>query len=89
MAFTEKQIKRRMDKAWELHYKNHDSEAEWYANPQPNVWVCDIPSKEVTVKMVLEEDAKRVSIYEAPLKKQTRYDVVRNTDWQFRGNYSW
>lgn len=89
MAFSEKQIKRRMDEAWESHYAGYDSEAEWYANPQPNIWVCDIPSKQITVKMVLHEDLKRVSIYEAPLKEQARYDVIRDTEWRIRGHYSW
>jgi len=89
MAFSEKQIKRRMDEAWESHYAGYDAEAEWYVNPQPNIWVCHIPSKQITVKMVLFEDRKCVSIYEAPLQKQARYDVVRNAEWKIRGHYSW
>lgn len=27
MALTEKQIKRRMDEAWKLHYKQHEMES--------------------------------------------------------------
>ena len=89
MAMTEKQIKRRMDEAWELHYLPHDMEAEWYGLENFHIWVCDIPSKQVTVKMELDEDAKRITIYETPLEKQCRYDYVRDTEWQVRSRYSW
>lgn len=89
MAMTEKQMKRRMDEAWELHYKEYEMEAEWYGTNDFKIWVCDIPSKEITVKMVLDETAKRVSIYEAPLEKQSRYDVVRDAKWEIRSHYSW
>jgi len=89
MAMTEKQIKRRMDEAWESHYIQYDMEAEWYATDDFHEWICDIPSKQITVKMVLIEDAKRVTIYEAPLEKQRRYDYVRETEWKVRGHYSW
>ncbi len=89
MAMTEKQIKRRMDEAWELHYKQYEMEAEWYGNDDDHIWVCDIPSKQITVKMVLIEESKRVSIYETPLKKQNRYDYVRETEWKVRSHYSW
>lgn len=89
MAMSEMQIKRRMDEAWELHYKEHDMEAEWYANDEANIWVCDIPSKEITIKMVLDEATKRVSIYEAPLQKQSRYDSVREAEWKIRSHYKW
>lgn len=89
MAMTEKQIKRRMDEAWESHYSPYDMEAEWYGIDNNHVWVCDIPSKQITVKMVLEEDNKYVIIYEAPLEKQNRYDYVRETEWKKRSVYSW
>lgn len=86
---TEKQIKRRMDEAWELHYLPYDMEAEWYGLDDSHIWVCDIPSKQITVKMELDEAAKRITIYEAPLEKQRRYDYVRETEWQVRSRYSW
>lgn len=89
MAMTEKQIKRRMDEAWELHYKQYNMEAEWYGIDDDHVWVCDIPSKQITIKMVLNEESKRVSIYEAVLQKQNRYDYIRETEWQIRGYYNW
>ena len=88
MAMTEQQIKRRMDEAWESHYSPYDTEAEWYGIDDNHVWVCDIPSKQITVKMVLDEDNK-VIIYEAPLEKQNRYDYVRETEWEKRSVYSW
>lgn len=89
MAMTEKQIKRRMDEAWEYHYKPYDMEAEWYGVDDDHIWVCDIPSKQITVKMVLIEEVKRVSIYEAPLQKQSDYRYVRDTEWKVRSHYSW
>ena len=89
MAMTEKQIKRRMDEAWELQYKQYNMEAEWYGIDDDHVWVCDIPSKQITIKMVLNEESKRVSIYEAVLQKQNRYDYIRETEWQIRGYYNW
>jgi len=89
MAMTEKQIKRRMDEAWELHYSPYNTEAEWYGNDDPHIWVCDIPSKNITVKMILREDVKRVSIYETTLQKQSDYKHVREADWKTRSHYEW
>jgi hypothetical protein len=89
MAMTEKQIKRRMTELWELHYIQHETEAEWYGTDDNHVWVCDIPSKQITVKMVLNEKVRRITIYEAPLEKQSRYDYVRETEWTVRARYTW
>lgn len=89
MAMTEKQIKRRMDEAWESHYKQYEMEAEWYGNDDPHVWVCDIPSKQVTVKMEMNEKYKDIVIYEAPMQKQNDYRYVRETEWKVRSHYSW
>ena len=89
MAMTEKQIKRRMDEAWEMLYKPYEMEAEWYGNDDSHIWVCDIPSRQVTVKMELNEEYKDVVIYEAPLEKQSRYDYVRETKWEVVHHYSW
>ena len=89
MAMTEKQIKRRMDEAWELLYKQYEMEAEWYGNDDSHIWVCDIPSRQVTVKMELNEEYKDIVIYEAPLEKQSRYDYVRETEWEVVHHYSW
>lgn len=89
MAMTEKQIKRRMDEVWESLYKQYDMEAEWYATDDVREWICDIPSMQITVKMVLIEESKRISVYEAPLEKQSRYDYIRDAEWEVRGHYSW
>lgn len=89
MALTEKQIKRRMDEAWELHYKQYEMEAEWYGIEDDHVWVCDIPSKQITVKMELDEEYKDIIVYEAPLQKQSDYRYVRDTEWKVRSHYSW
>lgn len=89
MAMTEKQIKRRMDEAWELCYQQYDMEAEWYGGDDDHVWVCDIPSLNITVKMELQEEFKRVKISEAILEKQRRYDYVRETEWKLRSYYGW
>ena len=89
MAMTEKQIKRRMDEAWESHYIQYEMEAEWYGIDDNHVWVCDIPSKQITVKMELHEESKRVKISESALEKQRGYNYVRETEWRTRGYYSW
>ena len=89
MAMTEKQIKRRMDEAWEMFYKPYDMEAEWYGNDDSHIWVCDIPSQNITVKMEIDETEKRIKICEADLKKQSRYDYVRETEWKVRHYYGW
>ena len=89
MAMTEKQIKRRMDEAFDSHYKQYEMEAEWYGNDEPNIWGCDIPSRQVTVKMELNEEYKDIVIYEAPLEKQSRYDYVRETEWKVVHHYGW
>ena len=86
---TQKQKTKLMNEAWECHYKHYDMEAEWYGLDDDYIWVCDIPSLNVTVKMELDEDAKRVTIYEAVLEKQYRYDSVRETEWKVRSRYSW
>lgn len=89
MAMTEKQIKRHMDEAWEMLYKPYEMEAEWYGNDDSHIWVCDIPSRQVTVKMELNEEYKDIVIYEAPLEKQNRYDYVRETEWEVVHHYGW
>lgn len=89
MTLTEKQIKRRMDEAFESHYMQYEIEAEWYGIEDSHVWVFDIPSKQITVMMELNEEAKRIKICEAQLEKQSDYRVVRETEWKIRGYYSW
>lgn len=89
MAMTEKQIKRRMDEAWETFYKPYEMEAEWYGNDDSHIWICDIPSRQVTVKMELNEEHKDIVIYETPLEKQSRYDYVRETEWEVVHHYGW
>lgn len=89
MALTEKQIKRRMDEAFESHYMQYEIEAEWYGIEDSHVWVFDIPSKQITVMMELNEEAKRIKICEAQLEKQSDYRYIRDTEWKIRGYYSW
>ena len=89
MAMTENQIKRRMDEAWEMFYKPYNMESEWYGNDDSHIWVFDIPSKQITVKMEINEEAKRIKICEAQLEKQSDYRYVRETKWKTRGYYSW
>ena len=89
MAMTEKQIKRRMDEAWEMFYLTYDMEAEWYGSDDYHIWVCDIPSQNITVKMEMDEKQKRIKISEATMEKQNRYDYVRETEWKVRHYYSW
>ena len=89
MAMTEKQIKRRMDEAFDSHYKQYEIEAEWYGNDDSHIWVFDIPSKQITVKMEINEESKRIKICEAQLEKQSDYRYVRETEWKTRGYYSW
>ena len=84
MAMTEKQIKRRMDEAFDSHYKQYEIEAEWYGNDDIHIWVFDIPSKQITVKMEINEETKRIKICEAQLEKQSDYRYVRETEWKTR-----
>ena len=86
---TEKQIKRRMDEAFDSHYKQYEIEAEWYGNDNSHIWVFDIPSKQITVKMEINEEAKHIKICEAQLEKQSDYRYVRETKWKVRHYYSW
>ena len=86
---TEKQIKRRMDEAWTLLYERYTEEAEWYGIDDYHIWVCDIPSKQITVKMELSEKFKDIVIYETPLEKQNDYRYERETEWQVVSHYSW
>ena len=89
MAMTEKQIKRRMDEAWEMFYMEYDMEAEWYGTDDSHIWVCDIPSKQITVKIEMNEQQKRIKISEAVMEKQRRYDYVRETEWEVVSYFEW
>ena len=89
MAMTEKQVSRRMNEAWELFYKSYEMEAGWYGTDDFRIWVCDIPSLHITVKMEMDEKKKRIKISETIMEKQNRYDYVRETEWKVREYYSW
>ena len=89
MAMTEKQIKRRMDEAFDSHYKQYEIEAEWYGNDDSHIWVSDIPSQNITVKMEMDEKEKRIKICETVMKKQSGYNYIRETEWKVRHYYSW
>ncbi len=89
MAMTEKQKYRRLDEAWESHYGNYSSEAEWYGINDDNIWICDIPSKQIMVKLELKEEYKDVCVFIAPMEKQSGYNYIRETEWQLVGHYSW
>lgn len=87
---TEKQIYKRMNEAWDCScFARHDDEAEWYANPDDKIWVCDIPSLDITVKMELSEEYNDVIIYQAPRNKQSSYDYIRDEEWEVISHYSW
>lgn len=66
MAMTEKQIYRRMSESWDELYSQYDDEAEWYGNDDSHIWMCDIPSMKITVKMEMDEKHKTIIIYERP-----------------------
>lgn len=70
---NEKQIYRRMNEAYESLFGDRD-EDEWYGDDDPKIWKFYRPSKDLEVKMVMDEENKRINVY----KKQ-----------KYSGNYSW
>ena len=89
MAMTNKEIERRMDAAWCTYYKLYSVEAEWYSIEDSKVWVCDIPSDDISIKLELDEDKKIVLLYEAPLKKQNNYNYTDTKEWKPTYVYYW
>lgn len=84
MAMTEKQIIRRMNEAYEIKY-GEAVEDEWYGEDSPEIWRFHRPSKKLEVKMVLEQQNKRVNCYEI----QNPNKIILEEDWKYRGSYSW
>ena len=70
---NEKQIYRRMNEAYETLFGDRD-EDEWYGDDDPKIWRFYRPSKDLEVKMVMDEENKRIAVYK---------------DHKYSGNYSW
>lgn len=75
---NENQIFKRMQKAY-IEYYGDSAEDEWYGSDDSKEWEFHRPSTDIHVKMVMDEAAKRIDIYEG----KTRNDYKRV------GNYSW
>ncbi len=85
MAMTNKQLARRLDEAFQSHYGNrYENDVEWFENEDPHVWKCDIPNKQIGVKMTLVEADKRVDFEERKMQGNGFYG-----DYYYAGNYSW
>lgn len=81
MALTEKQIYNRLNKCWESHYSTCTDEAEWYGqydgkNIDINVWICDIPSRMISVRLTLDLDTKHICMEQRPIIKYDRLHSV-------------
>lgn len=61
---NEKQIYNRMNKCYESEYGHYDGEAEWYGSDHPKEWKFYIPSKKITVLMLMEEKTRRIYLNE-------------------------
>ena len=59
---TEKQIYKRMNKAYETLYGADDSD-EWYGVEDPKIWKFYRPSNSLHVQMVMMDD-KTIKVYE-------------------------
>lgn len=79
---NEKQIYRRMNECYESEYGNYDNEAEWYGSNDPKTWEFEIPSRQVKVQMLMEEESKRIIINERPYGKGNEYKRVGCYEWR-------
>lgn len=59
---NEKQIYRRMNEVYESLFGDRD-EDEWYGDDDPKIWRFYRPSKDLEVKMVMDEKNKQITIY--------------------------
>ena len=78
---NEKQIYNRMKQCYEAEYGEYDGEAEWYGSDNPKEWLFYIPSQRINVKLLMNEEEKRIDIYER-IENGLR-------DYRRVGNYSW
>ena len=46
----------RLAKYFDKKYMQYMKTAEWYTNPAPNQWKCDIPELNVTILFTCDED---------------------------------
>ena len=58
-----------MNKCWEPEYSQYEHEAEWFGNPEPNIWLCDIPSIMKSVRLTLDLDTKTICIEERKIEE--------------------
>lgn len=89
MSLTEKQIYNRLNKCWEQHYSTYTNEAEWYGVDSPNIWICDIPSRKISVRLTLDLSNKKISIEEREI---IHYDKssplnVKYGEWKMLQRY--
>ena len=89
MAMTDKQIFQKMSDAWKEFYSEYDDEAEWYAINGNYLWACDIPSKNITVKLEMNEYLKSIKLSEASMEKQEDYRFLRETEWKTKHYFGW
>ena len=89
MALTDAQIFGRMSDAWNEFYSEYDDEAEWYPVDNTHLWVCDIPSRNITVKLEMNERLKSIKLSEAPMEKQEDYRFLRETEWETKHYFGW
>ena len=74
---TEKQIFKRMSQAYADVYGDY-SEDEWYGDDSPTIWRFHRPSTNLDAKLVMNEKAKRIDLFEK-----------QNDEYRKTGNYSW
>lgn len=73
---NEKQVQTRMNRAYENYFGNSD-EDEWYGSDDFKEWEFYRPSTGIYGKLVMNEAAKRIDVYEG--KSRTDYRRVGNT----------
>ena len=86
---NEKQIYRRMNECWEGEFGHHNDEAEWYGSDDPKEWECYIPSITTYVKLIMDEEAKSITIYECPSEKKYEPYKPMIDDYKRCGVWSW
>ena len=79
---NEKQIYKRMNQCYKSEYGEYDGEAEWYGTDDLKEWLFFIPSQNINVKLLMNEEKKRIDIYE-------RREDMKERDYERVGNYSW
>lgn len=69
-------IYNRLDSCWNSEYSSYTDEAEWYPNPEEDIWICDVPSIQKSIRLTWNSDTETICIEER--------DIIKSDDLEPR-----